>query len=96
MYYEIHLTLSTVPDVFSVKTKCLFPYGWYFSQITGDHPQLGPAATSYATVNLTGDWPLPDVMDAMNHMAKILQENGCTLIRKRVEIILFDERITEH
>lgn len=89
--YEVHITMSEVPDTLSLKSL-LLTYFWHYAKIDGD-PQLGDRVYHYATVIYTGGWEILEVRDRMEAMAIRLKEIGCKIVRKKIQHIVFDSRI---
>lgn len=94
MYYEAHITMEHVPDINNVKTY-LASYAWHYSCISGD-PDLGEHVFKYATKHFGGNWSMDDVKEAVNSMAGELLTKGCSVVRRKIEMIVYDERTVTH
>ena len=90
MYYETHITMDKVPDALALRTT-LTAFSWHYSCIDGD-PTYGKKKLHYATGHYTGDWKLEEVQDAIDRMAGMLLEKGYSVIRRKIEMVMYDVR----
>lgn len=91
MEYEVHITMSHVPDKLSLQIL-LNSYNWAFSAIDGD-PHLGPHVFQYATKHYDADiHDLRYVLQRTEDLITLLQDQGCTVVRHKVELVVFDSR----
>ena len=67
--------------------------GWKFSCIDGD-PVLGAGVKCYATTFSKGSKELQAIQDELDVAAHVLQDAGCRVIRKKIELVVFDERVS--
>jgi len=91
MYYEVHLIMRSIPDALSLRVY-LTPYDWHYSCIDGDIVCGDKAKLHYVTKHFDGSWFLEEVEDAMNAMADSLKERGCLIIRRKIEMVVYDRR----
>jgi hypothetical protein len=66
--------------------------GWTFSSIDGD-PDLGRGVKCYATRQFNSKLEVNEVIFLLNHTADILIEYGCEVLRKKIELVIYDERL---
>lgn len=94
-YYECHITMDhSAGDVIAIAEK-VKAVGWTFSCINGD-PDLGPGVKCYATKQFNClRYDIHDVIDWLELAAEALSEQRCNIIRKKVEKVLYDVRVTE-
>lgn len=85
MKFECHLTFSIG---FAASVQSYAHDGWKFSKIDGD-PVLGDKVFCYLTAY---DDNIVDMLNRMNAKAAFLQQVGVPVIRKKIELILVDER----
>lgn len=90
-YYELHITMEA-PVEWKEQIKVIVEeYGWKFSAIDGD-PELGEGVKMYATTHLHIKTPVLDAVDTLNAMAKILAARVLEVVRKKVELVVYDAR----
>lgn len=94
MYYEAHITMDVIPDLAALQIM-LSSYAWHYSCIDGDEV-MGKHKLHYATRSFDGGWALEDVKAAVNAMAGMLLEHRCRVIRRKVEMVVWDERTVTH
>jgi hypothetical protein len=91
MEYEIHITMEHIPDKLSMQVF-LNSYNWSYSAIDGD-PHLGPKVFHYATKHYDADiHDLRYVLQRTEDLITLLQQNGATVVRHKVELVVFDSR----
>lgn len=91
MEYEVHITMEHVPDKLSLQVF-LNSYNWSYSAIDGD-PHLGPKVFHYATKHYDADiHDLRYVLQRTEDLIVLLQQNGATVVRHKVELVVFDSR----
>lgn len=91
MEYEVHITMEHVPDRLSLQVF-LNSYNWSYSSIDGD-PHLGPKIFHYATKHYDADiHDLRYVLQRTEDLITLLQGQGCTVVRHKVELVVFDSR----
>lgn len=96
-YYECHITFlppdGRDPIGNAIATKYLVLLeGWLYSHINGD-PDLGKGLKSYATCQYNTRVPLPKIKERMSAVADKLRKGGCKVLRKKIEKIIYDERL---
>lgn len=90
-YYECHITIEGDPTIVKPlvqETK------WKFSAIDGDS-NLGDGIKCYATRQLNAKYSMPEVVENLHRIANKLQENGLTILRRKVELVLYDDKISK-
>lgn len=93
--FEIHITCD-LPDLTGLKDiKTMFLYeelaikhGWSTSMIDGD-PLLGKGGRYYFTAHAEAE---DLAYNRMESFAKILANNGIKIIRKKIEVIIYDTK----
>lgn len=85
-YYECHITLEPHPEL----EKSL-PMPWKFSQIDGD-PVLGKKVLAYATRYYSTAETKEFVIGDMAEIASILTSKGFTVVRQKVELVVYDTK----
>lgn len=89
-YYEVHITMETDPVRARAAVEGL---GWTFSCIDGD-PVLGRGIKCYATTFYKARKEVPAVQAELDDAAQRLRDAGCHVIRKKIELVVFDERLS--
>lgn len=88
MYWELHITLGLHP----VSAKPLIEaLAWKFSCINGD-PDLGGGPREYATHHGSPNAPIEGIIHELNRVAGILKEAGFNVIRRKVELVMYDTK----
>jgi hypothetical protein len=90
MYYECHITCADHVEPRALKLE-IESYAWKFSRIAGD-PTLGIETFCYATKHLDAKLPLDRVIMRMNAVARALECSGFTVVRQKVELVMYDSR----
>ena len=89
MYYELHITMrydtKVDPEVWTQFIR------WKYSKIDGD-PNLGKGILHYATKHVHASVPVEKVIHILKEAAQCLRDMGCTVVRMKVEYILFDKK----
>ena len=94
MYYECHITVDPFDAPLTHPLSCesvVFRMGWGFSQIAGD-PILGKGKFQYATKHFDSDEPIISVVNQMEQAAQILRNQQWTVVRTKIELVLFDSK----
>jgi len=87
-YYEAHVTMLGEPSKVELLVKAL---GWKFSAIDGDD-NPGDGIKCYATRQFNKRLGEGFVVDTLLLTATALQERGHTVLRRKVELVVFDDR----
>lgn len=84
--FECHITVETdAPGTFETFIERA---GWHYSSITGD-PILGPGTRCFATAH----FPKAELAISLtNSMAGFIKAHGYTILRKKVEQVIYDSR----
>lgn len=85
MYYECHITMSCPPPLGKVLNA------WSYSEITGDIV-LGKQNWCYFTRHIHASTPVHSVIEVLNEACDYLIKTGATVIRRKVELVLHDEK----
>lgn len=88
MYYEAHVTLAG--DRETVRQAVEKAY-WSFSAIDGD-PVLGEGVKLYATRHFPAKTRLTTVITFVEVLTKQMQEQGFTVLREKVEFVMYDTK----
>lgn len=89
-YYELHVTFVSEPD--GTEPPSSIPRGWKFSRIDGD-PVLGDGIKSYLTRQLAHKLGLAHAKDLLDQAADKLKVLGYQILRKKVELVVYDARV---
>lgn len=87
-YYEAHITMAGNPELIEPVVKAT---GWKFSKIDED-PTLGLGIKCYATKHFKASIDKEDVLCILHLIANVLQTNNCNVIRRKIELVLYDDR----
>lgn len=90
MYYELHVTMEKVQDVKACRLF-LSSQMWHYSCINGD-AVLGDRTLHYGTRAVNGDSTLSHVKAVLNNMVNELTSGGYTVLRRKIEMVIYDER----
>lgn len=90
-YYECHITLEGNRTSTKSKVEAI---GWKFSAIDGD-PVLGDGVKCYATKHYNERFTENEVTEKVCNAAEMLQDAGMTVTRRKVELVIFDDRSTK-
>lgn len=89
MYFECHVTLQGDKDHIKPIVEST---GWTFSAIDGD-PNMGDGVKCYATTQLNATkFDCQQAVNAVEQCANVLHAAGMTILRKKVELVVFDSR----
>lgn len=86
-YYECHVTFLS--DGIEAPSN---PKGWKFSRIDGD-PTLGDGVKSYLTRHYPARLGHGQVVQHLNQAARSLSAQGYRVLRLKVELVVYDERV---
>jgi hypothetical protein len=84
-YYECHITFDG-PDPGPL------PPPWKFSRVDGD-PVLGHGVKSYLTRQARVLTRKQELIDEMMVLSGMLKEIGCRVLRRKIELVTYDERV---
>lgn len=88
-YYELHITLEGNPNVIKSKVE---KNGWSFSAIDNDIV-LGTGVKCYATKHMsTMSETDESIKKYIEWRATELRKEGLTVIRTKVELVIYDSR----
>lgn len=87
-YYECHVTMTGTPEHIRPLVEML---KWKFSMIDGDI-LLGDGTKCYATRLFNKRITQAGAIVAVRKAAKFLSKAGCNVVRRKVELVLFDDR----
>lgn len=87
-YFECHVTMTGPPEHIRPLVEKL---KWKFSVIDGD-VVLGAGSKCYATRLFNSRLTAQGVKAELLRVAQILSDNNCNVIRRKVELVLFDDR----
>lgn len=90
-YYEAHVTMLGDPDELASIVEDI---GWKFSAIDGD-ADLGDGVKCYATRQFNARKGEQNTVAALLEAAIHLQNLGATVLRRKVELVVFDDRSKE-
>lgn len=91
-YYEVHITFKTPSkEAAEAFTKKKAPT-WTFSAIDGDII-LGAGIKCYLTKHFNIRTTEDDVLEELNNTAKNIDCMGIDVIRKKIELVVYDERL---
>lgn len=87
-YYECHVTMQGDADVVRPLVEAM---KWKFSSISGDI-LLGEGVKCYATRHFNGRLKENEVIELLHVTANSLVSAGITVIRRKVERVIYDDR----
>lgn len=88
-YYEVHITFM------QEKNSSIFVSDrWKFSMIDGD-PILGKGVKCYLTRQYPRSKSTNVIKNEIEEIASRLTKLNCKVIRKKIELVIFDERVTQ-
>lgn len=90
--YECHITIEQRDSESRtyIEMQVTKRYGWRFSAIDGD-PVLGAGVKCYATRHFGDALNIDEVMEELDIAAYALENAGLKVIRKKIELIIFDK-----
>ncbi len=91
MYYECHITVKPSTNDRSDLKDLLDKVDWKHSKITND-PDLGYAVWAYATKHYPASKQINKVIEKMNEIASLLKYEGFTVVREKVELVIYDTK----
>lgn len=87
-YFECHVTMTGDPSVVRPAVEELH---WKFSTIDGD-PVLGAGVKCYATRMFPSTMFRTEVFNKLLKASKELAAKGITVLRKKIELVIYDDR----
>lgn len=87
-YFECHVTMIGDPGLIRPIVE---EVKWTFSAIDGD-VDLGAGVKCYATRQFNERSGLPQAIGAVSQISEALQKCGVTVLREKVELIVYDRR----
>ena len=91
-YYECHITMEGgVMNAYHIEKFLEQKTNWKFSKIDGDI-NFGPGVKFYATNQFNMKIGIEAVIHQVKSMAEILASQGAKVIRRKVEIVIYDNR----
>jgi hypothetical protein len=87
-YYEAHVTMLGQPNDLAPIVR---ETGWRFSAIDGD-ANLGDGVKCYATRQFNSRIPQDEMVRILHATADDLVEKGAQVLRRKVEIVIYDDR----
>lgn len=90
-YFECHVTMTGDPEFIEPLVENL---KWKFSVINGD-PVLGRGLKCYATRLFNIRMGQEGVQNELLRIADALSNKGCNVIRRKVEMVIYDDRINK-
>ena len=89
MYFECHITM--VGD-YKLIQQLVEATDWSFSAINGDI-MYGNGTKCYATRHYNMKKGIDKVLTSLHNVADALAQNGAEVIRRKVEIVLYDSKV---
>ena len=94
-YYECHITMEAIDShARQVAHEFTEHMKWKFSAIDGDIV-VGDGVKLYATKHFNYRLPAVKVKGELMKAARRLEKEGVTVIRRKVELVIFDDRSTK-
>lgn len=87
-YYECHITMVGQQSVLKPMVE---KQGWKFSAIDGD-PTLGDGVKCYATRHFNEKLSPEYIVSRVCETADVLATDGAEILRRKVELVVFDDR----
>ena len=87
-YYEAHITMKGDPAVIR---QLVEDTNWKFSSIDGDI-NLGDGIKCYATTQFNKKLGDEKIIDLLKGTAAFLKMRGVEILRRKVEIVIYDDR----
>lgn len=94
-YYEAHVTFTCPSDEFITHEEAkniVLGNKWRFSAIDGDS-NLGAGVKLYATRQFNRRNAAEKIVTLTQGMADILEQAGAKIHRRKVEVVIYDDRI---
>lgn len=93
MNFEAHITVEKMQLQAARAVIGDFDQDWvqHYSAIDGD-PVLGKGVKGYVTFH---GMDLEKVLARLNTLVKKLEDNGVIVLRKKIEVVVLDERFTQ-
>lgn len=97
-YFELHITVEAQSiGVEEIVMRALLDSDgqtWKFSKIDGD-PILGAGTKMYATAHFDRHHKRAHVYEELDFIAEMLTLVGLNVVRKKIEMVVFDELVTK-
>lgn len=90
-YFELHLTIEEPSERRQFVETTVEALGWKFSAIDKDII-LGEGVKMYATTHRNFRVYEEGAIDDLNDVAAVLATSGINVIRKKVELVVYDAR----
>lgn len=90
-YYECHVTMMGNPQTIRLEVEKL---KWKFSVIDGD-PVLGEGVKCYATRLFNTKLGTNEIVSQLLEVASVLSNYGFKVLRRKVELVIYDDRSTK-
>lgn len=87
-YYESHITMTGNPSLIRPLVEQV---KWKFSVIDGD-PLMGEGIRCYATRLFNAKNTIEDVLENLLNTALFLSVSGIEVTRRKVELVIYDDR----
>jgi hypothetical protein len=87
-YYECHVTMLGDPETIRPHVESR---KWKFSAIDGD-PVLGEGLKCYATRLFSSRFKTEDIVNNLLNVADELSKQGCNVLRRKVELVIYDDK----
>lgn len=87
-YYEAHVTMTGDREKLRRSTREI---GWKFSAIDGD-ANLGDGVKLYATIQMNTKVGSNRAIARLKTAAKFLEDEGAKILRRKIEIVIYDDR----
>lgn len=94
-YYECHITMNGHPeDIKPLVEEMRWKFSWMFTATHGD-ADLDGGLKCYATHQFNIRLGQRKVLNNLDGAAHLLAEAGVCIIRKKIEVVIYDERPKE-
>lgn len=93
MYYELHITMAPGKESAKEAVESLNSRSshWTYSRIDGD-PSLGEGVKEYATNHQGTQENFVNVLDYLNFAANQLLVSGHQVVRRKIELVMYDTK----